>query len=265
MWIQTPDGIQIYYEDLGNKAGIPIIFNHGNGNSLENWKELGYLKALEDEFRIILLDCRGFGQSGKPHEPEKYSAEKVTSDFIAVLNQLEIDKCVYYGNSRGGRMAYLFQQLHPERFSAFIIGGAAPPEDDSNMLTLFRNWLEKGMAYFTEKLETDFTGKLPNHIKKTFLANDAQAMRAANVNWPAYRNAFINSDTPCLVFVGELDPIKGRVEAGMKEIKNGEFVILPKYTHIGACYNVNLIAPMMKKFIRENIIVSGNSPPPTNI
>ena len=41
MWITTPDGIQIYYEDLGNKDGIPIIFNHGNGVSLENWKELG--------------------------------------------------------------------------------------------------------------------------------------------------------------------------------------------------------------------------------
>lgn len=59
------NGIKIHYEVEGD--GIPIIFHHGFGNCIEDYYELGYVDALKDNYKLILIDCRGFGKSDKPH------------------------------------------------------------------------------------------------------------------------------------------------------------------------------------------------------
>src|SRR5215831_12825221 len=61
-------GLRIHYHVEGH--GPPLVCQHGFGDSLKSWYELGYVDALKDEYRLVLIDARGHGTSDKPHEPE---------------------------------------------------------------------------------------------------------------------------------------------------------------------------------------------------
>lgn len=240
-------GVNIYYETVGSARNPTIIFNHGNGNSLQNWRDFDYITPLKEHFYLVLVDARGFGNSDKPHESQQYTAEKQTSDFIAILDALQIAKAHYFGNSRGGRMAYTFQALHPDRFLSFTISGADPAGEQ--LSNKFITWLHQGMEIFVQNLETEIGIKMPPELRRTFLANDPLAMIAANASTITYPNAFEHSDTPCLVIVGDQDPIYQAVIASMSKIKNGQLKILPGLNHAGTYMQGSTIAALIREFI----------------
>ncbi|TIQ61153.1 MAG: alpha/beta fold hydrolase, partial [Mesorhizobium sp.] len=79
------DGVSIAYEDIG--YGDPLMLLHGLTESRESWHEAGYVEQfLQRERRLILVDCRGHGRSGKPHDPAAYSGRRRAADIIAVLD-----------------------------------------------------------------------------------------------------------------------------------------------------------------------------------
>jgi pimeloyl-ACP methyl ester carboxylesterase len=61
----SEDGVSIAYQDLG--YGEPLVLLHGVTESRESWHEASYVEQfLQSERRLILVDCRGHGRSGKP-------------------------------------------------------------------------------------------------------------------------------------------------------------------------------------------------------
>ena len=66
-------GVRIRYVEAGK--GTPIILVHGFTRNIEtNWLETGVLSALAKRHRVIAVDLRGHGKSGKPHDPSAYEA-----------------------------------------------------------------------------------------------------------------------------------------------------------------------------------------------
>jgi pimeloyl-ACP methyl ester carboxylesterase len=63
----TNDGVCIHYQEEG--SGPPLVLLHGFTLSLEHWRDSGYVTALRDDSRLILMDPRGHGASDKPHDP----------------------------------------------------------------------------------------------------------------------------------------------------------------------------------------------------
>ena len=64
------DGTPIAFDERGE--GPPLLLVHGSALSRSIWRGFGYLAALQDRYRVISIDLRGHGRSGKPHEPEAY-------------------------------------------------------------------------------------------------------------------------------------------------------------------------------------------------
>ncbi len=68
------DGVKIHYLEVGE--GSPVVLVHGyTGTAHGNWFPNGIADALAKNHRVIALDCRGHGQSDKPHDPAKYGAD----------------------------------------------------------------------------------------------------------------------------------------------------------------------------------------------
>jgi pimeloyl-ACP methyl ester carboxylesterase len=44
--------LRLHYQVEGD--GPPLVCQHGFGDCLESWYELGYVDALKDEYRLIL-------------------------------------------------------------------------------------------------------------------------------------------------------------------------------------------------------------------
>src|SRR5262245_27889774 len=75
------NGVKIHYVDEGE--GEPIILIHGFTGNSAHWTEPPRIptggpqrppvgKELAKEYRVIAIDCRGHGKSGKPYDPAKY-------------------------------------------------------------------------------------------------------------------------------------------------------------------------------------------------
>ncbi len=108
-------GVRIRYIDVGPRDGEPVVLIHGGFGSIEwHWGESGVIDALDDDYRVIALDCRGHGKSDKPLDPEMYGNEMV-DDVVRLLDHLKIDKAHIVGYSLGGRIAYKLVADHPKR------------------------------------------------------------------------------------------------------------------------------------------------------
>lgn len=105
---------------------------------------MGYVEALQHDYRLILVDAQGHGHSDKPHEPAAYEPQLFVADILAVLDHLHIAKAHFWGYSMGGRIGFATAKYAPERFSSFIIGGAHSYQENRDALAPWLQELQKG-------------------------------------------------------------------------------------------------------------------------
>lgn len=111
------DGINLYYNDYGQKGQVPFIFIHGWISSSEFWRN--QVKKLKDKRRIIVLDLRGHGKSDKPRE--EYSIKKFSEDLESFMDKLGVTKAILVGHSMGGMIALQFTLDHQEKVEKLIL------------------------------------------------------------------------------------------------------------------------------------------------
>jgi len=85
------------------------------------------------------MDCRGHGQSEKPHDPDAYGMNMI-EDHIRLLDHLKIKKAHVAGFLMGGAIAIGIVGFHPERVLSAIVGlaGWVPPGQERKIPGL--NW-----------------------------------------------------------------------------------------------------------------------------
>jgi len=117
------NGVRIRYVDQG--SGPPVVLIHGFSGSLEtSWVETGVLPNLATDYRVIALDCRGFGQSDKPHDPKSYGIE-MGQDVVRLLDHLGIPRAHIVGHSMGAGITAQLLTTNPDRFLTATLSGSA--------------------------------------------------------------------------------------------------------------------------------------------
>lgn len=149
-FVESP-GARIAYTDYG--AGVPVILLHGLSGDYE--RGLGKLgDALSSEFRVIGIDQRGHGRSGKPHELSAYG-QPMADDVLRVMEQLHIQKAHVVGHSMGGVVALHLAATHPDRFySAVTVGNGLFTHGELSLI----GWLIKGQFAWWQLKEFVGTG-----------------------------------------------------------------------------------------------------------
>ncbi|KKM09879.1 hypothetical protein SY88_17015 [Clostridiales bacterium PH28_bin88] len=102
------NGIQLYYEEHG--AGEPLLLIEGLGYA--TWMWYRQVPDLNREYRVILFDNRGVGESDKPDLP--YTIEMMAADAAGVLRSLGIRRAHILGVSMGGYIAQAFASQYPD-------------------------------------------------------------------------------------------------------------------------------------------------------
>jgi len=79
------DGTPIAFDADG--SGPPLVLLHGLAGEGRDWHEKGYVTRLVAlGRRVLTLDARGHGKSGKPHHASEFYDYKRAQDVIAVLD-----------------------------------------------------------------------------------------------------------------------------------------------------------------------------------
>ncbi|MCL3993803.1 alpha/beta fold hydrolase [Streptomyces lavenduligriseus] len=110
----TVDNITLHYEDLG--AGRPLVFLHGWGTSGRVWD--AQAAGLMADHRVITLDWRGCGRSGRP--ADGYTISRLAGDVLEFVDALELDRPVMIGSSIAGAFIIEAALAAPDRFRAII-------------------------------------------------------------------------------------------------------------------------------------------------
>ncbi len=121
------DGVEIAFIDEAPEGGQgeAILLIHGFASShMVNWVNPGWVKTLREAGRrVIALDNRGHGRSGKPHAPEAYRSTVMAEDACRLLDHLGIGRADVMGYSMGARISAHLALAHPERVRCLFLGG----------------------------------------------------------------------------------------------------------------------------------------------
>lgn len=122
-FVTTEDGTDIYYRDWG--AGMPVVLIHGwplNGDMWE--KQATFL--VENGFRVIAYDRRGYGRSGHPWIG--YDYDTFAADLNAVMEHLDLRGAALVGFSMaGGEVVRYLSRYGAKRVSKAVLLAAVTP------------------------------------------------------------------------------------------------------------------------------------------
>jgi pimeloyl-ACP methyl ester carboxylesterase len=103
------DEVTLHYEDDGDPGAPPVLVLHGITQSTATWAWL--VPHLADDHRVVRLDFRGHGRSGRT--PGGYSHDGFLADAVAICEQVLETPAVVVGHSLGGGAAAALAQNHP--------------------------------------------------------------------------------------------------------------------------------------------------------
>ncbi|MEF2965740.1 alpha/beta hydrolase [Paenibacillus sp. M1] len=111
------NGTSLYYEVHG--TGTPIVFLHDCRSSHHMFEP--QIEYFGKRSKVIVLDLRGNGQSGKMNIDIPHILEAQCEDLQKLLNMLQVPQAVLVGYSSGGVLAQKFAALYPERVKALVL------------------------------------------------------------------------------------------------------------------------------------------------
>ncbi|WP_430474200.1 prolyl aminopeptidase [Thalassospira lucentensis] len=149
-WLSREDGHEIYWEEVGNPEGIPVVFLHGGPGAGISPNSCRFFDP--DKYRVILLDQRGAGRSRPFGSLENNTTDHLIGDIEALREDRGIDRWVVFGGSWGSTLALAYGQSCPDRVLAFVLRGIFLGSEAEIA------WFMDGMGRFFPEAERQFLG-----------------------------------------------------------------------------------------------------------
>ncbi|MBY5457036.1 alpha/beta hydrolase [Rhizobium leguminosarum] len=93
----TKDGTSLYFKDWG--TGPAVVFSHGYPLSSDAWEDQMFF-LLQNGYRVIAHDRRGFGRSSQPSSG--YDYDTFADDLAQLVEALDLREATFVGHSMGG-------------------------------------------------------------------------------------------------------------------------------------------------------------------
>ncbi len=110
------NGLDIHYYRTGSGLN-QVVLNHGALDDGRCWPRV--VKALEDEYDLIMPDARGHGMSDDG--AGVYTAEARAGDLIGLIEALDLEKPVIGGHSIGGLTSLYTAAMRPDLIAGFFM------------------------------------------------------------------------------------------------------------------------------------------------
>jgi pimeloyl-ACP methyl ester carboxylesterase len=195
-------GITLNVGTAGPDDGPAIIFLHGFPESHRTWR--GIAPLLEDKYRLIMPDQRGFAGSDAPQDPADYSTDKIVADLLALVDRLGLDDFTLVGHDWGGAVSWAAALRNDPRLKRLVIINAPHPvifqksliEDSdqraaSQYITAFRT---PGIEAAVEAMgwETFFDKSFSGHVDLAIIPPEERAEYIAEWSQPGVFTAMLN-------------------------------------------------------------------------
>ena len=103
--------------------GPPLLLVHGWPQTWYQWRLV--MPTLARDFRVVAVDQRGIGLSGKPEDG--YDTGTLANDLVALMDMLGHQRFALVGFDTGMPIAYALAADHPDRVERLVVGEAFLP------------------------------------------------------------------------------------------------------------------------------------------
>ncbi len=237
-------GVKIHYTDEGR--GTPVILIHGLAvNADIQWRRPGIAQALLKDYRVVALDQRGHGLSGKPHDPASYGVN-MANDVIALMDHLHIDKAHVVGYSFGGFVTVKLVAMHPERILSAAVCGAGweqPSDANQAFAEAVAKALESGSGFGPLNRRLGLRDEAPRLRTRLMLRfalnflNDRQALAAVmrgGLTLAVTEDELRANNVPVLAMIGSVDGLRPAAEELAQRMAHCELVLIDGAGHMNA-------------------------------
>ncbi|HEU4376332.1 MAG TPA: prolyl aminopeptidase [Telluria sp.] len=171
----------IYWEEVGNPHGAPVLFLHGGPGAGLSPQHRRFFDP--QHYRIILFDQRGAGKSTPLGEWRNNTTQLLIDDIETLRANFGIERWLVFGGSWGSTLALAYGQAHPEHCLGFILRGiflCTAAEID---------WFLHGVQWFYPELYDEFIAPIPAEERGDLLQAYVSRMLSDDPQryWPAAR------------------------------------------------------------------------------
>ncbi|MDD4914404.1 MAG: prolyl aminopeptidase [Methylococcales bacterium] len=194
---------QVYVEQSGNPAGMPVIFLHGGPCSGTRPDHRRFFNP--ERYHIILFDQRGCGQSLPFGELQDNTTQDLLEDMERIRTRLGLRQWLLFGGSWGGTLALLYAQQHPHSVLGMILRGvflARQADMDWFLGNGVNRIYPRQWQDLKDSLPPQFADSVQQGLYRTVFADDEDLARRAAKQWlrwgglVALGNEFIEDAEP---------------------------------------------------------------------
>lgn len=271
---------EIWVREVG--AGYPLVVLHG-GPGLDHTMFGDYLDPLGNEYRLVLIDQRGHGRSGRP-PAETWTLEQMAADIDSLTAALGFDEYAVLGHSYGALVVLQHAVDHPGSASQTIISSGFPSarflQDVQANLEVFepielreqvrRSWEKESEITRDEELHQLLDEQEPFHFADPLdpRIKDYQERTSGGIYSAAMLKHFATQDyggievvdrlpaitEPVLVLAGRHDRACSAAASELmaERIPDAELVVFENSAHMSFVEEQDLYLKTVREFLRAH-------------
>ncbi len=223
------DGVRLHYELHGPDDGPPIVVVHGFASHYRlNWVGTRWQETLVGAgFLVVGLDCRGHGESDKPHESTAYTPHVMAADVRRLLDHLDIARADYLGFSMGARIGLQAVLDFSHRWRKVVLAGLGTRGAIDQAPSIARALRAGTPENPTAQTFYAFASARPH--------NDLQALAACiEAPQPPLDRALLRRiTTPIMLVIGDRDELASGADELARMIPAARLITVPGRDHLG--------------------------------
>jgi pimeloyl-ACP methyl ester carboxylesterase len=192
----SADGTKIHYVASGE--GPLVVLIHGFPDFSGSWAKL--TPKLNDAYRVVALDTRGYNLSDKPEGVASYAMPKLVEDVDAVITAEGRQKATVLGHDWGAAIAWNFAFAHMDKLDNLIIFSVPHPANFGKQLSRDSGNSDYARNFQKEGSENNLTAEglagwvqdpemKTKYIEAFKQSSFAAMMNYYRANYPAGNNA----------------------------------------------------------------------------
>jgi len=181
---------KIYYEQCGNKSGLPIVFVHGGPGGGISGGDRKYFDPKE--YHIILFDQRGAGNSTPPFCLEENDTWSLVKDMERLREHVGVDRWILFGGSLGSTLSLAYAEKHIDRVMGLILRGIFTLREEE-----IKWFYQEGASYIFPDVWEQYVAPIPLEERGDFVkayykrlvgTNEEEKLRCAKA-WSTWEMA----------------------------------------------------------------------------
>ena len=188
-WLDVGDDHRIYFEQCGQREGLPMVFLHGGPGSGCSPRH----RQLFDpaRCRVILFDQRGCGRSQPRGALQANTSDHLVADIELLRQHLGIARWLVVGGSWGAGLALAYAAAHPASCLGLVLRGVflGRPTDVDWFFQQARQLLPDAWATLAQQAPATARGDLLRWLSEGLQGDQPQVALERARAWQAWEVA----------------------------------------------------------------------------